>query len=158
MPNDKITQQDGDEIGTTSGGASGQVEFQNFIHAEQARRDDLLPPDEIRRLLAVNKNLHETKVKKQKALRDERKALKEGQTNLQDYRQGLAEQSNYKPHPILSEKAQFSGRDRQVNDLPNENIADTNPNDRHELKNNYEKKYQPQNAPKFTPKPTPYGS
>ncbi|MFZ2314303.1 MAG: hypothetical protein WAW86_01415 [Gammaproteobacteria bacterium] len=160
MPNDKLTiktiQQNGEETEGT-GSNSGQIEFRDFIRADQSR-DDMLPPDEIRRLLVVNKNLHETKVKKQKTLRDERQALKDGKIDLKDYRHGMAEQSNYKAHPLLSEKAQFSGRDRQVNDLPNENIADTNPADRNELKNNYERKYQPQNAPKFTPKLTPYGS
>lgn len=158
MPNDKLTIktiQQNEETEDT-GSNTGQIEFRDFVHANQSR-DDLLPPDEIRRLLTVNKNLHEAKVKKQKALRDERQALKEGKVDLKDYRQGLSEESNYKAHPLLSEKAQFSGRDRQVNDLPNENIADTNPADRNELKNNYERKYQPQNAPKFTPKMTPYG-
>lgn len=156
MSNDKMKLQNEDET-DSSGSASGQIEFRDFVRDEQSR-DDLLPPDEIKRLLAVNKTLHEAKVKKQKALRDERQALKEGKMNLQDYHQGLAEQSNYKAHPLLSEKAQFSGRDRQVNDLPNENVADTNPEDRNELKNNYDHKYQPHNAPKFTPKLTPYGS
>lgn len=146
----------GDEDGS-QGGQSGDIAFQAFVGIEKGR-DDLLPPDQLKRLLTVHKNEHEIKVKKQKSLRDERAALKEGKISLEAYRQANAERSDYRVHPILSNKAQFSGRDRQVNDLPNENIAETNPENRNELQYKYNLRHRPENAPRFTPKPTPFNT
>lgn len=94
-------------------------------------------------------------MKKQKSTREERKQLKEGKVNLQQFREGQSAgmSSQYKSHPVLSSKAQFSGIDRQVTALPEENLANTNPEQRNELQHQYQLKHQPENAPRFNPKP-----
>lgn len=144
-----------DDSGT--GGQGGQIEFHDFIGRAGSQRDDDLPFDEQRRLLAVHNDTHEFRVKKQKETRDQRKDVKNGKVPLKDYKQGMAASmgSQYKTHPALHDKAQFSGVDRQVNALPNENVADTNEANRNELENQYRKRYQPEVAPKFNPKPQP---
>lgn len=138
------------------GGKRGEVEFKAFISLGEKGRDDLLPPDEKRRLLSTHKDTHELRVKKQKDLIDKRHAVKEGKMPLQEYRDGLRANnpaSQYKTNPVLANKAQFSGMDRQVNSLPNENLADTNNAKRDELTYQYQLRYQPENAPKFNPRP-----
>lgn len=136
------------------GGKSGQIEFKEFIGGERLR-DDLLTGDEKRRLLTVHEMAHETAVKQQRATREQRKALKEGKISLNAYREGVSagKQSEYKSHPVLSDKAQFSGIDRQVNALPNENVAETNQDLRNELQYKYNLVHRPENAPRFNPKP-----
>ena len=104
----------------------------------------------------MHKDVHALEVKKQKALQEERKALKEGKINLQTYRQGLqggGMHSQYKVNPILANKAQFSGIDRQVNALPTENIAETNEGQRNELEHEYRLRFAPSMTPSFHPKP-----
>ncbi|MBV9575449.1 MAG: hypothetical protein JO149_02365, partial [Gammaproteobacteria bacterium] len=66
--------------------------------------------------------------------------------------------SQYKTHPTLANKAQFSGIDKEENPLPNENVAETNEAHRNELELAYQLRYAPENAPKhtFNPKPTAY--
>jgi hypothetical protein len=139
------------------GGQSGQVEFKAFISLGETRRDDLMPPDERRRLLGTHKETHEGRVKKQKELMDQRHAVKEGKVPLQAYREGLMQNSGmgsqYKANPILANKAQFSGIDRQVNSLPNENVADTNPAEKNELRMNFDLQHRPEYVPQFNPKP-----
>ena len=152
MPSNKTDDETEDDAG--KGGKSGQVEFREFIGTERMR-DDLLSPSDRNRLLGVHRTLHELKVKKQKELRDQRKNLKEGKITLEAYRQGIAEKSEFKAHPALSHQAQFSGRDRQVNDLPNDNIAETNQEKREELQYQYSLRYRQENVPKFNPKPMP---
>lgn len=150
------TGESGESGDSGQGGQAGQVEFRDFLASDQHLREDLLP-DEKRRLLSVHSGLNEANVKKQKTKRDQYKALKEGKTKLQDYRQGLTgtgANSPYRPHRILANKAQFSGIDRQVNALPNENVADTNEADRNELEQQYRLRYQPEMQPKFHPKPS----
>lgn len=146
---------DEDERGTEQGGAGGKIEFRDFLSTGENKRDDLLSPEEKKRLLAVHQGEHEDRVKKQKELSEQRKALKDGKIPLQTYRQGLMAgmSSQYKVNPVLANKAQFSGIDRQVNALPNENIAETNEEKRNELENQYRLRYAPQSAPKFHPKP-----
>lgn len=153
----KYLKSDESEDESGSDGKSGQIEFHDFIGGQGSLRDDELPFDEQRRLLAIHGGDMEQRVKKQKALREERKALKEGKKQLKDYRQEMQSgmSSDYKAHPVLKDKAQFSGVDRQVNSLPTENIAETNEADRNELENEYRKRYQPEMAPKFHPKPKP---
>lgn len=146
----------GGESGTEgesgTGGKSGQIEFRDFLATHDQTRDDQLPFEEKKRLLAVHKDTHEMRVKKQKELRDQRQAVKEGKISLQTYRQerGGQEKGN---HPILANKAQFSGIDRKVTALPNENIAETNEDKRNELEYQYRLRYAPENAPRFHPKP-----
>lgn len=155
------SKRDRDKKGATtddeSGGNSGQggkIEFRDFT-GPGAQRDDNLPPDELKRMLAVHNDAHESRVKKQKELRDQRNDLKAGKVSLQDYRQGLASgmSSQYPAHPALSDKAQFSGVDRQNNPVPTENNAKTNDENRNELENKYQLRHQPQLAQKFNPKP-----
>lgn len=156
ITNDKVTEEEGGETGEsgTTGGQSGQIEFREFIGGVPLR-DDLLTGEEKRRLLSVHEGAHEGAVKKQKDTHDQRKALKEGKISLPAYRQGLASggSSQYKSHPMLSDKAQFSGIDRQVNNLPTENIAETNNDKREELQYQYNLVHRPQHAMKFNPKP-----
>lgn len=144
-----------DEGSGGKGGKGGGIEFREFITSGERLRDDLLTGDEKRRLLSVHEGQHEGVVKKQKSTRDQRKQLKEGKVSLPAYRQGLASQggSQYKSHPVLSQKAQFSGIDRQVNSLPTENVADTNQEKRDELQYQYNLVHRPENAPRFNPKP-----
>lgn len=143
-----------DESG--AGGRSGEVKFRGFVGTESLR-DDLLPPDEKRRLLAVHRDGHENRVKKQKELRDQRQQMKEGKIPLSQFREsrGNGMNSAYRAHPILSDKAQFSGIDPQVNVLPSDNIANTNEADRNELENQYRLTHAPEFTPKFNPKPLP---
>lgn len=151
-PKDK-SKKDDDETGST--GKSGQVEFRDFLSSGVPTRDDQLPYEEKKRLLIVHKESNENKVKKQKELRDQRKALREGKISLHDFRQGMGNgmSSQYKINPILADKAQFSGIDPQVNSIPNEHIAETNPEMREKLEHAFRLRYQPEHAPKFHPKP-----
>ncbi len=142
--------------GSGTGGKSGAIEFREFIKSSESLRDDLLTGEEKRRYLGVHERIHEGVVKKQKNLADERKKLKDGKVSLAAHRSGLSAASlntQYKSHPVLSQKAQFSGIDRQVNALPEENIADTNKENREELQHRYQLKHQPQNRPGFNPQP-----
>lgn len=143
---------DDDESG---GGKSGSIEFRDFIGGAGSLRDDTLPIDEQKRLLTIHNGEHESRVKKQKALRDQRKDLKDGKIPLQDYRQGMQSgmSSQYPPHPALSDKAQFSGVDRQINAVPTENAAQTNDANRNELEHQYNLRHRPEAAPRFNPKP-----
>lgn len=140
---------------TGSGGKSGEI---GFRFKTEIYRDEQLPPHEIKRLLQIHKDAHKAQVTKQKLTRKERQALKEGRKDLvSQYRTGYGagggNASIYKKHPI-SNKAQFSGIDKQVSALPTENEADTNPELRDKLENRYNYNYQP--TKQFNPKPRPY--
>ncbi|RDI43761.1 hypothetical protein [Aquicella lusitana] len=144
------------ESGKGSGGKSGQIEFRDFLASGEHLRDDLLSSDEIRRLLSVHKDGHEDRVKLQKDKREQYKALKEGKISLAAHRQGLmgaGMSAQYKVNPILANKAQFSGVDRQINPIPEENIAETNNEKRNELQFQYNLRHRPEyaHAPKFIP-------
>ncbi len=152
----------GDQGGQTGqGGVAGEIRFRYKDAMSIEPRDDALPLSEINRLLAVHKDLHKAYVDKQKQTRKERKILKEGRASLtsrQDIGVGLRRggqggNSRYKTHPI-SNKAQFSGVDRQISALPTENQANTNEEQRNDLENRYELRLQ--NMPKFNPKPRPF--
>lgn len=152
----KLEDDTSDETG--SGGKSGHIEFREFIASTESLRDDLLPVDEKKRLLIVHKDTQLDKVKKQKELRDVRQAIKDGKIPLQSYRHGIMEaaaNAGFKAHP-LSNSAQWSGRDRQITELPSEHLAETNPKDRDELQLQFSLRHQPEfvNAPKNTPKLT----
>lgn len=141
------------------GGQSGAVEFRDFIGTGDHSRDDQLSPEEQKRLLIVHNGTQAEHVKKQKILRDQRNDLKSGKISLESYRQSLTSAamiSDFKaPHPVLWDKAQFSGIDSQMNPQPAENVADTNPADRNELEYRYRLQYAPEHAPKFHPKLQP---
>src|SRR3990167_4745827 len=141
------------------GKSSGDIQFRYQDILSDGQRDDVLPKTEIKRLLVVHQDLHKERVDKQKLTRKERKAMKEGRVSLaSNYHYGMKQAavrggraSSYKSHP-LTEKAQFSGIDRQVNFLPTENQGETNL----EIKDKLENRYRLQHAPKFNPKPRPY--
>jgi hypothetical protein len=168
MKNDNENKIDQDEEGsqggesgdTGQGGVTGAVHFR-YQDSLSTRRDDALPPTEIRRLLAIHQDLHKEFVNKQKLTRKERKALKEGRKTLdgrRGYGHGAGRVSIYKQHPITS-KAQFSGMDPQVIGLPNENLQNTNDDKRNELENRLEHRLENRNelraTPKFNPVPRP---
>lgn len=141
---------------SSSGGASGHIEFQDFLAAGISQRDDLLPPEERKRLISVHKETHERRVQEQMNTVKERKALKEGKLSLRSFYENMREAVTtvFKTHPI-SRKAQFSGKDRQVNEIPG-NVAETNNDKRNELQHQYNLRHRPQHThtPKFNPKPT----
>lgn len=149
------------EAGGT-GGKSGQIEFRDFLAAGEGKREDLLTEDEKKRLLSVHGDLNESNVKKGKDKRDQYKALKEGKVTLAAHRQGVGNGMNGKfpNHPLLSDKAQFSGIDEQLNPSANENKADTNNELRAELENSYDLQHELQhrlaNRPSSAPKPSPF--
>lgn len=148
------------EGGQGEGGLGGKIHFKFSDAAMLPPRDDALPPSEIRRLLTVHKEIHKQRVDRQKLTRKEREALKEGPKHLQEgYRQALSGGgggSSYKRHPI-SNKAQFSGIDKQTIGIPSEFDAETNLEMRDRLENRLENRLQNRNVPKFNPRPRPPG-
>lgn len=133
------------------GGKTGDIEFTFHNTLADQPRDDQLPEDEKKRLLNTHQSLHQQQVLKQKQLRDQYIALKEGRIpKIQSAMRGN-NLSNYKKH-FLSNKAQFSGVEKQTQPLPSENEAETNPEQRQELQlqnrlqlqNEYTHKYRPQ--------------
>lgn len=167
-PNDKkIVVQDEEEGSQTGesgqGGVAGEIRFRYKDAMSVGPRDDALPPSEVKRLLAVHYDLNKSYIDKQRQTRKERKQLKEGRASLTSRqevtaRAGRGERySPYKKHPI-SNRAQFSGVDRQISALPTENLAVTNEQNKNELQNKLQNKHRLtyQNAPRFNPKPRPY--
>lgn len=151
----KVTNSD-EESGSGSDGQSGQIAFRDFMGSNDHLRDDLLPLDERKRLLSIHQEIHETKVKNQKALREERKQLKEGQ-KAHAYHGATAAAANYPAHPILHDKAQFSGSlDEKIN--PAAEIFDspeTNPELQIQPRMAFERKYHPELGPRVAATPTP---
>jgi len=153
-----------DESGES--GRSGSSGSKVKIHLpSDARREDQLSPNELRRLLRVHEDLHKTRVDRQRRLRAERQERKEGPQNLTTQRRyGIAQGgssgtvSPYKKH-WLSTTAQFSGIDRQTTPVPGDSLQEnTNEDMRNELQNRLENKLQNQlrltHDKKFIP-PTP---
>jgi hypothetical protein len=70
----------GDQEGGSEGTGTG-IEF-HFDVLTPEPRDDALPPNEIKRLLAQHQDIHKARVDKQKLTRKERQALKEGRAAL----------------------------------------------------------------------------
>ncbi len=149
----------GSEGESGQGGVAGEIRFRYKDAMSIAPRDDALPLSEINRLLAIHKDLHKAYIDKQKQTRKERKLFKEGRSSLTSrYDVGIGYggkggRSPYKKHPI-SDKAQFSGVDKQISPLPNVNEADINEARRNELENRYELRHK--NTPRFNPKMRPY--
>lgn len=139
------------------GGKSGKIGVRVQV---EISRDDLLAPSEIKRLTKTHQDIHKSRVDKQKLLRKEREALKEGRVDkVMQYRSqlgmggGSGSMSRYKKHPITN-KAQFSGIDKQVTSIPTENQAETNSEVRNDLENRLNHRFQPKRT--FNPKPRPY--
>lgn len=149
--------QDDDEGG--SDGKQGNIEFRFVDERLKPTRDDLLPPNEIKRLHNVLKDVHKGHVDKQKRTRDERKTLKNGKYVAPQQGRSLggggSASHRHSNHPLLSKKAQFDGIDKQVVGIPALNEADTNPDLKAELENRLENRLQNrlQNTPQFNPRP-----
>lgn len=146
--------------GNSSGGNSSGVNFRDFTKSTTETRDDLLPAHALKTLISNHQDLNEQKVKEQKLQREKYKDLKNGKMSLEQYRQtqGLGAQGGYnkfKPNPILANSAQFSGIDRQVNSLPNENNAETNKDKQNELTYQHQLRLENRliNTPTFNPRP-----
>jgi len=154
-----------EEEGTGSDGKAEEVGFRYKDAYSLDPRDDQLSPQEMKRLLAVHKDVHKSRVDKQKILRQDRKSQKEGPTSIVERTEykgdysgpgGGGTSSNYKTHPIA---AKFSGiHDPKVTVMPSENIAETNDELRNELDNKLENKLENKNEyrQKYTPKPRPF--
>ena len=154
-------QDDEDDQGSrgAGGGGQGRIDFKDFTGVTgQPLRDDLLPPDEIRRLLIVAASSHKEIVKKEKAKRETIKALKENKMSLQDYRQQMGAGANqYKTNPALANKVQFSGASPEVTSIPNDSVTNTNEAAKNELKNELRKDLRYDAQPTFNPQPKPPG-
>lgn len=158
--NDEWNKKDDEEGGegeSGSGGVEGKVQFRYKDAASLGPRDDMLPPHEIQRLIVIHRDLHKERVDKQKSTRKERQALKEGKiyqknATQQALQMGQSGAGRYKQHPI-SNKAQFSGMDRQMTITPNDFDAETNLEMREKLEN----RFTHTNVPQFNPKPRPRG-
>lgn len=153
---DKSGSQSGGEDKGGRGGKSGEIGARVKI---EISRDDLLSPSELKRLISTHQDLHKSYVDKQKLLRKERKALKEGQKALvkqiHQSRMGLGgggSAARFKQHPI-NNKAQFSGVDKQVSNIPTQFEAETNSKLKNDLENRHELKHQFQPKRTFNPKP-----
>lgn len=147
------------ESGTSSTGAGGGIEFKDFTGLKGETRDDLLPPDEKRRLMIVAERLHKASVKKEKDKRQLMQDLKKEVINLMDYRQMTnASAGQYKVNPILANKVQFSGMSPEVSINPVDSLTQTNDELQNKLNNEYRLTHQLRNEIKreFNPKPRPY--
>ena len=155
MTINKDNNEDDDKGGEGGGKSSGDIHFRYKDILSTGPRDDVLPEGEIKRLLIVHQDLHKNRVEKQKVTLKERKAAKEGRYENKNRGHGFAGggASPYKKHPI-SNKAQFSGIDRQVTALPTENQAETNSETKEKLEN--QNRNVLRHSPKFNPKPRPY--
>ena len=152
-----------DESGDSGHSGGSGVEFR-FDISPGERRDDLLSSKE-KHLLKIHHDLHYDLVKKQKIERKNRNEIKEGKrpavaNNYSVGNSGYGMNQGGKPHP-LSQKAYFSGIDKQVIGLQSENLANTNEGEKEELKAREELKlqnrFQHKNVPKFNPTPRPGG-
>jgi len=153
--------EDGDSGDSShSGTGTSGVDFHlDFLTGEN--RDDLLAPEDLKRLLKIHHDLHYELVKKQKTERKTRLDAKEGKRpiipNTYTGGTGFSTSNNaLKTHPI-THKAYFSGIDKKVtlNASENENIA--NEESKKELEHRYElqNRLQHTQTPKFNPKPRP---
>jgi hypothetical protein len=142
------------------GGKTGAIEVRIQTGVSGLQRDDLLAPNEIKRLQLVHEDKHKSNVDKQKTTREQRAAVKDGRyvSSMEgQHRQGLGggsgggTTSRFKKHPI-SDK--FSGmRDKQVVGIPSLNEAETNSDLKDQLENKLENRLQ--NVPRFNPRPRP---
>ena len=143
-----------DESGTQTGqgGQTGAIEFRFHDFMQLPPRDDALPPQELKRLLIMHKELHKSLVKKQKEKRRTRANQKDNKfTQNYSLQNGFGGgRSKFKAHP-LKDKAQFSGIEEV---LPADFNADTNPEMQDKLENRNELKHRLTNQPKYTsPRP-----
>lgn len=148
------------------GGATGEVHFRYKDAMSTDPRDDQLSPAETTRLLSAHEAAQKARVDRQKQARKERQAQKEGRVTLRAAHTGaglragvgVGSRSSFKTHPI-SQKAQFSGMDRQIVPDINLNKRDINDERRSEVENRLENRNELrlQNAPRYTPTIRPPG-
>lgn len=154
----KFNEDEFEDEDSGSGSSSQGIEFR-FDLLTGETRDDLLSSADLKRLLAVHNERHYELVKKQKIERKTRSEVKEGKRPSVSNAYGTGGYgmgSEYKPHPI-SEKAYFSGIDKQVIGIASENLANTNEGQKNELEQRLELKNRLQHThtPKFNPTPRP---
>jgi len=148
----------------SSGGQGGDIEFRYVDPLTGPKRDDLLAPAEVKRLLHVHKDTHKMRVDSQKNLRKERAAVKEGRYVAsmeakihQGYGLGGGsnQSSQFKSGHPLERTAQYSGlTERKVNGLPSNKDMVTNEETQQKLEERNELKLS--NMPKFNrPPPRP---
>lgn len=139
--------------GDSQGGKSGEIHFRYKDVMSIEPRDDALPLEQINHLKNVHKDVHKGLVDKQKETIKARMAAKEGKKVYSNNKQGLGHgygaTNNFKAHWI-NNLAQFSGmNDKEVNQSPTLNEADTND----KLKNDLEYRLNYRPGQKFHPKP-----
>jgi hypothetical protein len=142
-----------------TGGQTGAVEFR-YKDAMSTRRDDVLPPNEIRRLQIVHKDIHKERVKKQMLSRKDRAARLAGNPAVRQpaqYQVGYGGSggalSRYKKHPVTDKMRGMA--DPQVIGVPNLSDATTNADLKDRLENQLQNRHRYQNVPKFNPRPRP---
>lgn len=168
--NRQLWQEQQDDEGRSGGsaggsGGRGKLDFKDFTGITgQPMRDDLLPPDEIRRLLKVAAAGHKVAVNKERTKRQAIQTLKADKMSRQDYRQQMGSgagygANQYKTNPKLANKVQFAGTSQEVTNIPNDSNVKTNEEAKNELINEHrlthEHRYEAQ--PKFNPQPKPPG-
>lgn len=158
--NDKEKFWDEDEEGggeSGKGGQTGEVHFRYHDVMSTEPRDDALPANQIKHLEKVHQSVHKALVDKQKDTIKSRLAAKEGKllNNTSQYRLGQGGggggSNQFKQHWINA-MAQFSGmNDKEINQSPTLNEADTNDKLKDELQHRLNLNYRP--GQKFNPKP-----
>jgi hypothetical protein len=126
--------------GESKGGTTGDIVFHYDVLSE-SRRDDALPPANIKHALAIHKDLHKHYVDKQKQERKQRTAVKEGKlapyVAQQQSGYGMGN-NNYKERPGMEK---FKGkRDKQTTPDNTQNDLKIN----QELQNQHKLRAQPQ--------------
>jgi hypothetical protein len=128
------------------GGKSGKITFSDFLSGSENKRDDLLTTTEQVTLLKEHAGLHQKNVKAQMVERQNRASLKQNpqaSQNKYGFGAGSGNQSSYRSHPVLGDKAQFSGEDNKTTVVPGQYEADTNDVDKKQLENQYQLTHQP---------------
>jgi hypothetical protein len=148
-----------DETGESgTGSIGGEIQFRFRDAASIEPRDDLLTPEEKKRLGHIHKESHSNLVKKQRDTRKNYADFKAGKIPYQQRQRGLGigqgggGSSPFRQHPHLKK---FAGKDPKVTMAPSDYDANTNPEQQESLENRLQNRYQLQNAPKFNPKPRP---
>lgn len=144
--------------GEGRGGKDGKIHFRFKDAASLEPRDDMLSPNELKRLLIVHKDIHKARVDNQRTTMEERKAAKEGrlhqlashQERLMGMR-GNSAASNFKSNHPLNNHAQFAGIDNKINSIPNQSTVETNQELRDKLENRFQHQFVPRSAPTFRP-------
>ncbi|HVE44167.1 MAG TPA: hypothetical protein VNC84_03420 [Gammaproteobacteria bacterium] len=134
------------EEDSEEGGKGGKIAFSDFLSGSEGKRDDLLTATERATLLKEHAGLHHNNVKAQMVERQNRASLKQNPQAAQNrygFGAGSGNQSSYRSHPVLGEKAQFSGEDNKTTVVPEKYEADTNNAEQEQLQNRYQLTHQP---------------